>query len=429
MNSNSKKELLVFIISIVLIALGLALNERTVTYFFTFDNQLATEARIFVWIVDIALIAIGFYGLLKRRQLAQHISLTRQGILAVVFIAALILGGLEISARVLDRMNNYNFTTERRKEGSIIPFRVFGPTYHTYQGGELHITDTYGNTYPFEKSNDTYRIVVFGGSTTVQNFDGIHYPLLVENRLEEVYPNMNFELINVSHSAYSTAHSLIALTLNALSWDADAVILSHNINDLKAAYFPNFTPNYANKYSHDFYTKPDKLTCGLCPLYEWSTLYWVAEQQFQAFAFKQSIGEGFYNRKSYGMEPPELAQRAFRRNLEEFVETAQDNGMRAVLGTQPLQPSREYFDRGSRFKPYNDIVEYPEHEEYVAHHGRFNEIIREVANEQNAVLVENDRYFDGDKEYFIDNVHYTEAGLRRLAENYYDTITASDLTR
>ena len=55
-------------------------------------------------------------------------------------------------------------------------------------------------------------------------------------------------VISVASSAYATPHSLTLLSLDVLSWDTDLVILSHNINDLQAAYMPGFKPDYSHKY-------------------------------------------------------------------------------------------------------------------------------------------------------------------------------------
>jgi len=100
-----------------------------------------------------------------------------------------------------------------------------------------------------------------------------------------------------------------------------------------------------------------------------------------------------------------------------------------VLGTQPLETSEEYWNRHMRYKKYNGIVTYPLHSEFISHHQRFNEIIREVAREQKAYIVDNEKIFAGKSVFFIDFVHYSKKGLEQLARNYYNVIVSNKFVR
>ena len=75
-------------------------------------------------------------------------------------------------------------------------------------------------------------------------------------------------------------------------------------------------------------------------------------------------------------------------------------------------------------KSYNRIVEYPLHEEFVAHHHFFNHIVEEVAREEGVWFVDNEALMGGKSEYFVDFVHYSVEGVARLARNYADELAA-----
>ncbi|HEY7650694.1 MAG TPA: hypothetical protein VID04_16990, partial [Methylomirabilota bacterium] len=135
------------------------------------------------------------------------------------------------------------------------------------------------------------------------------------------------------------------------------------------------------------------------------------------------------HRVSYGNEPPAAARAAFERNLRSFVSLARARGIRVVLGTQPLEESEDHFELHMRYKPYNTIVKYPLHREFIAHHKAYNQTIRDVARTERQTLADNDAVFANDPALFTDVVHYTLAGTRRLARNYADVLIRAGLVR
>ena len=78
-------------------------------------------------------------------------------------------------------------------------------------------------------------------------------------------------------------------------------------------------------------------------------------------------------------------------------------------------------------KPYNSLITYPLHEEFVYHHRILNESIRQVAEETRAMFIDNDSKLGGNTEYFIDFVHYTPKGVRVLASNYAKFIQGANV--
>ena len=56
-----------------------------------------------------------------------------------------------------------------------------------------------------------------------------------------------------------------------------------------------------------------------------------------------------------------------------------------------------------------------------------NQIIREVAEETGALFVDNDAALGADEAYFVDYIHYTCDGVRKVAEDYAAVIMSSGL--
>lgn len=339
---------------------------------------------------------------------------------------------LEIILRTYDKVTGHGFFTNHRNLISqrikpAQPFRTFGFKLYKNKKGVKYISSTHRELFPIKKPNGTFRIVVFGGSTTHNGFSfkkkKIHYPLVLQSELREFFGTKEIEVINVGFPAYATPHSLILFQLDVLSWAPDMIIVSHNVNDLLAAYWPNFTFDYSNKYSHDFYSIPYKSTLTFSNLlFQHSQLYWFVGDRIDRVINSREL-----QRKSYGIKPPQLAIEVFKRNLRSFVALAKANKIKVLFGNQPLQPTEEYFLLHMLDKPYNSTVIYPLHNEFVAHHRAFNKAIRQVAEETDVLFIDNESKLGDNKEYFIDFVHYTPKGVTVLANNYATFLIRNNL--
>ena len=364
----------------------------------------------------------------------------RQKLVLVVcsVLLVLVLGELGIRTRDALFKGRGFFNDERNlvvNYRSLKPFRTFGPNLYNERNGVRYCRSVHEEYFSIKKPEGTFRIVCFGGSSTENinsvKIDGTHYPLVLQNLLRAHYHRDNIEVINLGTSGYSTAHCLIMFELDVLSWEPDLIIVSENINDLQASYFPNFTFDYSNKFSHPSYGLPNLRERFTVPnlLFQHSQLYWEARREILALGRLIRGEKNVMHRKSLGEAPLPEAVQVFERNLKSFVYLARPNGIGVLFGSQPLQPSEEYFNRHMQYKDYNDVAVYPLQEEFVKHHQAFNESIRKVAEETGSDFVENDGALGGKEEYFIDLVHYTPAGVKKLAENYAEYIIGHSLVK
>ena len=228
---------------------------------------------------------------------------------------------LEIGVRAYDAYQGFDFVSSLRAEfylpKKIRPFRTFG--FNLYRDGE--ISSRHGEQFSLEKPQGVFRIVVFGGSTT-ENSNAYkesqtHYPLVLQQILNQT-TKREVEVINVAYQAYAIPHSIILLSLDVISWNPDLLIISHNVNDLMASYWPNFTFDYSNKFGHEFYTLPDfeKPYMLFDLIFRHSQLYWVVKERFKrAFGLTRKA----LVRKSYGPLPPAVARDVFKRNLGNYT--------------------------------------------------------------------------------------------------------------
>lgn len=341
---------------------------------------------------------------------------------------------LEVALRTYDLVRGYGFFNSNgnllaEPVRKVIPFRTFGFDPYVMVGGDTVISDRWGRQFPLEKLPDTYRIVSFGGSTTASRVGDQHYPALLQEELRRRAKTDNVEVINVGNQAYATPHSIILLAIDVISWQPDLVILSHNFNDLIVMYWPGFRLDYWNKYTHEFYMDPDYANRNSWSNdgFQHSRLYRFLSSRLKRISLGANPQSTTIRRQSYGEIDLRQAESVFERNLKTFINIAESHGISVMLGTQPLEPSKEYFLNHMAHKPYNDVVVYPPHNEFLKHHAAYNRVLREVSEEMDVDLVDNETIFGGNVVYFTDFVHYTEMGLRKLADNYATVIVGKYL--
>lgn len=422
MNNNSNQSIFFLVSGLFLIISVVFLNEWTIAQWLSYGGTLRVFDRVFIWIINIACVGGGFFLIGKRHDL--HVG--KAEFLLLSGTLGLLLVGSEIAARVLDAAHGYDFLqNKQRAERGIIPFRMFGPDFYTKKGTVRTIVGRHGAEYPFVKDDGAYRIVAMGGSTTQDIVDGVDYPSRLEQLLSKQYPNHTIEVINVGNSGYATPHLLNLLMLDVLSWEPDLIIASENVNDLLAAYFPNFALDYSNKYANQVFL-PEK--SFMQQVFGWSRLYWVLRSRMEALSYRLlEINETVYTRRPYGVEPPAEAAMVFRRNWETFINITRNRDIPVILASQPLEQEEAYWDLHMRYKKYNNVAVYPLHEEFVLHHAAYNAILKEVAYQKNVFFVDNANMFNGTQSLFVDFVHYTSEGIDTLARNYAEFIVRRKL--
>ena len=342
----------------------------------------------------------------------------------------------EVLVRVADHRSGIGFWGDKgnplaQNPPRVLPFRTFGFDPYRTVDGEERISDTTRRQFPLQKKAGTFRIVCFGGSTTAQQIGGVDYPRILQKRLRSRAARTDIEVSNAGNASYTAAHSLILLSLNVLSWQPDLIILSHNINDLTALYFPEFRGDYWNKYLAPELSAPDfrdRFTWNNV-LFQRSRLYWLLSRAVGTRGFRDLDSRGRSIRRApYDEALPERGAYVFRRNIESFIALARSRDIPVMLGTQPHESSEEYFVRHMGYKSYNDFVVYPLHEQHLEYHARYNQVIRDVATEFGVGLVDNEKTFNGDRKFFMDHVHYTDEGLYRLARNYAGAVMTDYLS-
>lgn len=314
----------------------------------------------------------------------------RQALLLVA--ASLLLGllALELAARGYSWWLGKGFWSRPRSFES--PFFVTYDGPLPYFEGDAAVF-RHGVRLPIAKSPGELRVVCLGGSTTVNVAarPEENYPRLAQEHLRQAFPGRSVTVLEAGGDAFSTAHSVVNLSLRLLALEPDVVTVLHNVNDLTAQHFgERLRPDYANKYLDDaFLAYEHRGGLGGAVL--------RASRAAQMLKWRISLLKKSLESSSRGgrVENPEDGRAAFRRNLLTLLAVARAHGATPLLLTQSHRDGEEGAFRG----------------EFLA----YNQLVREVAAEQGALLVDAAPRLSGQARFFVDEVHMNAAGLAELS--------------
>ena len=287
-------------------------------------------------------------------------------------------------------------------------------SFYYYQG-QVHPFDPFLQMPPARfdvegghRSDDAYRILTMGGSTTQFSV----YPETAKDSLEKELPGVEVEIFNAGVAYWTTKHSLINYVTYADNLEPDLVVVMHAINDLVRSCEPpdNSMGPYNDDWSH-FYGP---------------AIYAARPLTFERHLFLTYFGivYSFYANSEVDFDPGHFRSiKPFRGHLRRIVRYARNNDSDVLLVTQPSRFEDQRSDGpvqpsfGSVFCK-SDVG----FMKRVRPSGRsmrramaaFNTVVREVADAEGALLLDAAATMDGSESFFYDEVHTTGLGGQSL---------------
>ncbi|MEW6055559.1 MAG: SGNH/GDSL hydrolase family protein [Bdellovibrionota bacterium] len=258
------------------------------------------------------------------------------------------------------------------------------------------------------RPQETIRIACLGGSTTEYG-----YPALLEEELRKTAPEKKFQVLNFGLSWWTTIHSVVNYVLNVRDFKPHIVVIHHNVNDHKYRGYPSWRGDGAHAFVPWHYRgAPDRYLIHFSVVYRFLRLRVQAIYRllpkFGDFPEAADKYSQILQKKGKALtyDPKELA--IFRRNIETIINLAKVEGSKVILTTMPF--SQNYDD--------------PTHLAIKRHMIEVNALLRQIASEQNAPLVDLDKTAS-EESFFLDMVHVTPEGDRKKALEIGKCILAS----
>ena len=260
------------------------------------------------------------------------------------------------------------------------------------------------------KPNGLLRVNCLGASTT-QNYISFEnknysYPMELEKILKEKLKR-NVEVNNCGQGGYTSADILIRFLLQIVDTKPDVIVIYHAYADVRSY----LTENFNSDYSHSRKNLGEnywKLKLGsMVPKFPLNFINYL-NAHWLPFNTRLSLDELVHKRKISDLKLSNDFKNgliAYRRNLEFIIDVCEKKKIQVILGTFCHFLYTEVKNEPLH-KLYNEIID----EE--------NKIMRELAVKNNLKLVDNAKFFPLKEKYFVDTVHFSHEGMKKLAENF-----------
>jgi lysophospholipase L1-like esterase len=219
---------------------------------------------------------------------------------------------------------------------------------------------------------------------------GVDYSLALEKKLSEATSGITIEVLNAGGSAYSTAQSLINIEFRLIEYNPDIILLMHNINDCSVNFFGDgATSDYSNKYLKPYFLSPSLQ----------GTLSVSGFLTQSRFLTKFGLPEVLAN-KSGDLNPEADYRpgiRFFRRNIASIAGICKENNIRLILLSQPYSMKPHPFVSEAAFLAYDQVI-------------------AEIAEEQDIRFFDMFSEFGHEDELFLDEFHYSPEGIERFSD-------------
>jgi len=275
-------------------------------------------------------------------------------------------------------------------------------------------TDSLGFILPYRSlDSSVYRIVLLGGSTTeclaVSEEKRVHRA--VEKQLDKT------TCLNIGNSGNHSMHTLDIFANKILAYNPDVVVINHNVNDLSMLLnSETYHNNHSNRSllltsSEDLYSyvvgyPKNWFVRNFIP--HISLVLLPTTFEGESLPVVREFPDGPL-RDDLNMDSLKLV---FKKSLKGLVEYSKAWGVKPVLLTQGSCFKHYSIGNLERYKGYNlDSL-----------HNVFNQVVREIALESGAALVDAELLMEDNKDYFYDVVHYTDAGSLFISNHISATV-------
>lgn len=285
-----------------------------------------------------------------------------------------------------------------------------------------------GKEFSVTKPAGVYRIFALGGSTTFGFYpattsDDTAYPAILEEFLNREKPDpevARYEVVNAGVPGYSVRTSTQNFISRILFFQPDMVVIQHLINDMSRY---GREEGLVNPLNRQFV--PNGIAAGFMDhMMGWSYAfqelrYTLGVRLVSVLVERTSSEETSQGQWSRDVRYEEI----YRRGLRNLVILAKANGVAPILTTMSISiTAKTDFSRltedENRMGLYKQAFFYsvvPPQARY-ALFKRYNEVIREVAQEQNIIVADADSVIPKTSEFHFDVCHLTDKGSALQAQ-------------
>lgn len=285
-----------------------------------------------------------------------------------------------------------------------------------------------------EKGSDVIRIVTIGGSTTagVNLSYEENWPGYLGYLVQQQFPEKKIEVINAGVSGYDTSECIGNLALRVLPFKPDVVIIYQTFNDLKAVKVNDeFKADYSHIHTtpHHYYRRPNFLIQWLNHSMTVVRIRNQIRKSRERLNNQLEVIQIQKNLRNRLTKVPDIAVNTFEDHMRTMVYIAESAGAKVVLST--YASLHDPADDWAGLSSFNQLSDFQKDnlgslllftpglnfEGIFDGFKKYNSAIRDVVAQENVSLVDNAVLIPHSDAYFVDHVHFSRNGARKMAEN------------
>ncbi len=306
---------------------------------------------------------------------------------------------------------------------------------------------TNGKPLQIKKELGEVRIATIGASTTANiglNYED-NWPGHLGNLIQAKHPDKKITIINAGIPGFTSAQSIGNLALRVMAFSPDIVIIYHAYNDLKAIrYDKAFQPDYTHLHDkpYGFHKPPSLITRALHK----SMLYVRLKNKKRAFEEEQRRNEmlSFNHRNITNIDAldhdnrldaiPDIALETFHNNMKALVSIARSKGSQVILSTFATlhDPTLDYRKtevitqltelKGKELMFLLQFTPGLKLNTIFSGIKQYNNIISSIAEQDQCAIVDNASLIGHQDSYFVDRVHFSAEGAKKMAESFFPAV-------
>lgn len=243
-----------------------------------------------------------------------------------------------------------------------------------------------------QKKDNAYRIICLGSSYTLTGSEGNRFTDLLEKKLNDKNGEGKFEIINAGIPGQDILESFMNFSLNWRLLNPDIVIIDNVLDDIYLSALPFYLKNH------------DKLKKMEIKYGSWEGFKNVGKYKIIDLIFSAFIPR--YN------GPTEEGLACYETILESLVLLAKGMGSKVVLlscgiavdknhNLEANNPKRKMLELHFHRFTTNGVVQIIE---------EYNNIMKKVADKNNAIFIDMSKVVPKDDEHFLDATHRSDEG-------------------
>lgn len=266
------------------------------------------------------------------------------------------------------------------------------------------------------KPYSVVRLAFLGESTTFcseVSSNEATWPHLVWEKLQAIKPSVKFDFINAAVPGYSVNSSLRNLQYRVKPLQPDIIVIYHGNNDLSL-------DTRALAIEQDIYQGSDKEQSWLS---KHSKLWFLVEKNLKIKQVQKEVS----HKAKLDFDSKQLS-RSFKQRLKKLVRESQEAANLVAIATFSYKIRREQTREG-QVKAANSALYYMPYmsiEGLLDGYEEYNRVIREIARETDVLLIEGETDIPGNDTYFVDSIHFTDAGSKLMAKRISDALLNSN---